>query len=102
MSHIPYAKVYERIERIPSRGISEKLKVNDVIKVRINRKTSLESYPWGGGFAPLMIDAIYPKFIVCTVMPHRNPTVSFGTSKPYTVTLDKFEIDYGYVDVRKA
>jgi len=43
----------------------------------------------------VFVNGEYRKFLDCTVLPHRN--IGGGISRPYPVTIDKFDIFRGVV-----
>lgn len=55
-----------------------------------------------GVWLPIKVVAEYEKFFTAEVLPHINPVESWGPSKPYMVTLDKFAIRVGEVKVRNG
>ncbi len=56
---------------------------------------SVVPYPgWFGNNIPVEIEAEYPRFYVCNVLPHVNNR-SFGLSGRYIVTIDKVDIEMG-------
>lgn len=52
-------------------------------------------YPgWYGVNVPVLITGDYPRFYVCDVLPYREG-MAFRSSKLYSVTIDKWEIEMG-------
>ena len=64
------------------------------VKIKLVDKSLKEAYPWNDTEVPVKITAEYPKFLVGTVLPHMNHK-GFGNSRPYTVTIPKFDIQRG-------
>ena len=58
------------------------LAVGQTVKIRLADESLSAAYPWEGTTVPVKIVGIYPKFIVCTVLPHKNPK-GFRESSPY-------------------
>ena len=52
-------------------------------------------YPWGlkDFKVPVKVIAETRHFYVVEVLPHLNKMLSWGTSKPYRVTIDKFDLN---------
>lgn len=69
--------------------------------ISANFKTNPDSSIYGNVFLPLKVDKEYKYFYKCTVLPHINPIHSYGLSKQYTMTIDKFDLKKGYVTVRE-
>ena len=57
---------------------------------------------WTDIFVPVRIDKAYERFFVGTVLPHINPKESFGMSKPYPMSIDKYDIQNGNVYIRRS
>lgn len=52
-------------------------------------------YPkWYGKYIPIQIMEEYPRFYVCKVLPHMTET-SYDDTLPYTVTIDKIDLEMG-------
>lgn len=49
---------------------------------------------------PMVVLYEYEKFYTCEVLPHRNPRHSWGLSKPYIMTIEKFDLLKGFVRCR--
>lgn len=49
---------------------------------------------------PVKVIQEYEYFWVCRVLPHRNPKHSWGISRPYIMTIDKFNLKCGDVKCR--
>ena len=64
------------------------------VKIKLVDKSLKEAYPWNDTEVPVKITAEYPKFLVGTVLPHMNHK-GVGNSRPYTVTIPKFDIQRG-------
>ena len=63
--------------------------------VMVKEKSKAGSpYPWNGHEVPVQITAEYPSYLLGTVMPHRNQK-GLSASRPYPVTIDKFDIHSG-------
>ncbi len=53
-------------------------------------------------FIPVYIEKEYPRFFVCTVLPHRNKGAkACGLSSPYPMTIDKFNMKRREVLVKR-
>ena len=52
------------------------------------------TYPWGDATdkVPVKILAEYPQYYLAEVVPHINRIHAFGTSIPYRVTIEKWEL----------
>jgi len=61
----------------------------------INKVGRHWKFTWGGVEVPVFVNGEYRKFLDCTVLPHRN--IGGGISRPYPVTIDKFDIFRGVV-----
>jgi len=61
----------------------------------IDRASQAWKFTWGGLEVPVFVNGEYRKFFDCTVLPHRN--IWGGISRPYPVTIDKFDIFKGIV-----
>lgn len=56
---------------------------------------------WGETYIPIYIEKEYPKFFLCTVLEHKNPSgQNMGISKPYPMTIDKHNLKRKEVLVR--
>ena len=55
-----------------------------------------EAYPWGGKHARVPVRVKYEdsRFWTVTVLPHKY-LGGYGTSRPYDVTVDKFDFEHG-------
>lgn len=49
---------------------------------------------------PIKVLAEYEYFFLAEVLPHINPKQSWGISKPYRVTIDKFALSIHEVKIR--
>ena len=79
------------------------LSVDDLFvgrKIRAMFSTNPDSSIFDGVFLPLEIIAEYPNYFVCNVLPHRNPNRSWGISKPYRMTVNKFSVKVGEILVK--
>lgn len=56
---------------------------------------------WSNVWIPVSIVKEYPKFYVAEVQPHKNPK-GFTMSRPYTITLRKWDIKHGEVLLKQA
>lgn len=65
-------------------------------------KTNPSSEIFGGVYLPLKVKEEYPKFFVCEVLPHKNPIRYYGISKPYPMSIKKFDLLCGDVIARRA
>lgn len=73
--------------------------VGSKMKCTVTREAG-EGYPFAQYDAPVPVKVIgeYQKFIVCEVLPHiANTTQIFGESKPYRITISKFDLMKGAV-----
>lgn len=52
------------------------------------------AYPWGSRIdtVPIRILYEYRHYYVAEVLPHANPVCAWEVSKPYRITIDKFDI----------
>lgn len=66
-------------------------KIGDVVTILWNDAPDME---WDGVPLPVYITAVYPRFYVGKVLPHRNPN-GFDISKPYPITLDRIGLQVG-------
>ena len=67
------------------------LAVGQTIHARLNEETLTSIYPWEAATVPVKIIGVYPKFIVGTVLPHKNPK-GFRKSGPYNVTISNYDL----------
>ena len=67
------------------------LAVGQTVKIRLADESLSAAYPWEGTTVPVKIVGIYPKFIVCTVLPHKNPK-GFRESSPYNITISNYDL----------
>ncbi len=53
------------------------------------------AFPWGedNRKVPVEVEEEHKHFYTCTVTPHHAKFCSFGISKPYRVTIAKWELD---------
>lgn len=49
---------------------------------------------------PLKVIQEYEYFWVCEVLPHKNPKHCWGISRPYNMTIGKFDLQCGNVRCR--
>lgn len=69
-------------------------------KLKVKHKTgSTSAYPWNGIAVPVLILKETPRFLTARVLPHYAPKGCgcMGISHPYTVTLDKHDIQLGVI-----
>ena len=65
-------------------------------------RTNLSWDLYNNVFLPLKVISESKKFYTCEVLPHRNPSgYSFGMSKPYIMTIDKFDLSKGNIKIEK-
>ena len=57
-----------------------------------NFKVSFDYELMYNSFVPVEIIAEYPNWWLVEVLPHRNPVRSWGVTKPYKMTIDKFNL----------
>ena len=62
-----------------------------IVHVRLEDKELSSAYPWEGAVVPVKIIGIYPRFIVGTVLPHKNPK-GFRESSPYNITISNYDL----------
>ena len=67
----------------------------ETVKVK-HKRGDTDAYPWNGIAVPVLIQSEYPGYLVGLVLPHYAPC-GFGLSKPYRVTLHKFDIEKGII-----
>lgn len=67
--------------------------IGETIKVKFKKGDS-DAYPWQGMTVPVRIIGEYDAFLVGEVLPHLAPN-GFGLSHPYTITIDKHDIQIG-------
>ncbi len=75
-----------------------KLLVGSDVRIRCSQSSltagNTAPYPfWYEQFVPIEVMAEYDTFYVVKVLPHTKPGFSFGQAWPYTVTIDKFDLD---------
>ena len=64
-------------------------------------KTNPDSAVFDNVFLPIKVLKEYDNWFLCEVIPHRNPRHSYGISKPYKVTIDKYDLSHGVVVVKE-
>ncbi|MCC8066426.1 MAG: hypothetical protein LIO94_04915 [Clostridiales bacterium] len=64
------------------------------VKVRRKKLGETDAEPWAYGEQDMKIEGEYEHFLTATVLPHKNPSGT-GISKPYPVTIHKFDIQCG-------
>lgn len=67
----------------------------ETVTVR-HKSGDTDAYPWHGIAVPVLIQSEYPGYLLGLVLPHYAPC-GFGLSKPYRVTLHKFDIEKGII-----
>lgn len=77
-----------------------KLKVGQFVEVLFTDPPPKLSELIRDVWLPVKILAEYEYFFLAEVMPHTNPKQSWGISKPYRVTIDKFALGIHEVKVR--
>lgn len=65
-----------------------------VVKARFN---NTQSPTWHDIFIPVRIEKEYPRWYLCTVLPHFNEKEGMSESKEYPMTIDKFALRTGEV-----
>jgi len=76
----------------------KQLKVGDKIEGVFDTNPSSELFK--DVWLPMVVLYEYEKFYTCEVLPHRNPRHSWGLSKPYIMTIEKFDLLKGFVRCR--
>lgn len=77
-----------------------KLKVGQQVEVLFTDPPPKLSELIRNVWLPIKILAEYEYFFLAEVLPHINPKQSWGISKPYRVTLDKFALSIREVKIR--
>ena len=62
-----------------------------IIHIRLEDKDLAAAYPWEGATVPVKIIGVYPRYIVGTVLPHKNPK-GFRKSSPYNITISRHDL----------
>lgn len=57
---------------------------------------------WNDQYLPIRIEKEYPRWFLCTVLPHVNQKDGMGMSSEYPMTIDKFNLRIGEVVCRVA
>lgn len=76
------------------------LKVGQFVEVLFTDPPSKLSELIKNVWLPAKILAEYEYFFLVEILPHRNPILSYGFSKPYRMTLNKFALTINEVKVR--
>ena len=71
--------------------------IGETLKIQLMDPPSNLSDLLRGVWIPVRIEAEYPKYFVCTVLPHNNPVLSWGESKPYRYCINKMALQLGEV-----
>jgi len=70
-------------------------------EIRAKFATNPDAYIFGGVYLPLRIIAEYPEWWLTEVLPHRNEKSCYGLSKPYRMTIRKWDVECGDVTVKE-
>ena len=62
-----------------------------IIHIRLEDETLASAYPWEDVTVLVKITGIYPKFIVGTVLTHKN-SKGFRKSSPYNIIINNYDL----------
>ena len=80
--------------------IKVNLKVGQELEVQLTDPPPKLSELIRGVWLPVKIIGEYQWFFIAEVLPHINPILSWGMSRPYRLSLGKFDIMRGGVKIR--
>ena len=76
------------------------LQIGEVINVQLIDPPTKLSELIRGVWLPVRILQEYEKFFLCEVLPHHNPILSWGLSKPYKLCLNKMAIKLNEIKIK--